>query len=71
MLKLLLLLMYTHMSCLCWCATGSSIASVVKGYTLDSSSSSSKSYQIAFAGYADSAAAQEALEGCVTEVLTR
>jgi hypothetical protein len=49
---------------------GSSLASIVKGYTNNGGSSSS-SYQIAFAGYANAAAAQAALEACVTEVLTR
>lgn len=54
-------------------AAGSSLASIVKGYPglQDSSGSSSRRYQISFAGYSSSDAAQEALEGCVTEVLTR
>jgi hypothetical protein len=55
----------------CAVPAGCSLASIVKGYRGSSSSSSNSSYQIAFAGYTDAAAAQAALEGCVTEVLTR
>jgi len=59
---------------------GSTLASIIKGYghhtstgqqQQQSSSSSSSVHQIAFVGYSDAPAAQAALEGCVTEVLTR
>ena len=65
----------TCAACLCLAVlsavhAGAHLASVLKGYS-SSSEGSSSTFQIAFAGFADAAAAQASLEGCVTEVLTR